>query len=307
MADKMTVKSAADEFLVYIDCVRGMSANSVAGYKNDLSRLEDFAGGDTLISDVHLEVLRSFIGKLSAEKLSAASINRIIAAVRSLFAYCMKFQYIKINPTLELHTVRLPRHMPRFMTEIEVNTLCRQPVKKEILWQKRDCAIFEMLYSSGCRVSELASLKFQDFDENHNCAVVTGKGKKDRQVYFEEDARNALMVYLDDRQKRFGVHGVDDMVDNVFVNQKGGPLSVSGIAMIVARYSGREGTNRRESPHAFRHTFATQMLSHGADIRAVQELLGHSSISTTQRYTHITTEKLIDIYNRAHPHGGKER
>ena len=159
-----------------------------------------------------------------------------------------------------------------------------------------------MLYSSGCRVAELASLKLGDFAGGGKSAVVKGKGKKDRIVYFEADALAALKDYLPERKallERLKVPGQKAL----FVNEKGGPLTTRGIRWIVERYSGAEGTNRHVSPHAFRHTFATAMLSGGADVRVVQEMLGHSSISTTQRYTHVTTQQLIEIYKKAHPHG----
>ncbi len=301
-----TIHDVSAEFLLYLETVRGFSPHSIIAYRGDLLQFELFLGGHRPVTSVTLEELRSCIGKLSEEKRAAASINRFIAAVRALFAYCRKFQYIQHNPALELRTVKMPKHMPRFMTEAEVDALCAQPGKKELLWETRDKAIFELLYSSGCRVSELASLKLQDFTGDYESAIVTGKGRKDRRVYFEKDARNALKVYLADRKKRFET-GPDGVVGPVFVNQHGKKLSVSGIREIVTRYSGPEGTNHHVSPHTFRHTFATELLVHGADIRAVQELLGHASISTTQRYTHITTEKLIEIYNRAHPHGGKKK
>lgn len=294
----MTLQSAIDEFLIYLSAVRTLSENTVLGYKNDLVHLTEFLGGERDIASVTKEDILQSIGNLSKQKKANASINRFIASVRNLFAYSKKFDYIKINPALEIKTVKLPKRIPRFMTEKEVAELCDEPVKNEILWEKRDKAIFEMLYSSGCRISELCSLKFGDFTNGYHAAIVRGKGKKDRYVYFEKDAQTALKEYLSDREKRFG-----DDSDFVFVNQNGGPLTTAGVRYILNRYSGAEGTNHHVSPHAFRHTFATQMLSNGADVRLVQELLGHSSISTTQRYTHVTTEKLIEVYRNSHPHG----
>ena len=251
-----------------------------------------------------MEDLRYCIGELSKKKRNASSINRFIASVRSLFAYCRKFQYIQNNVALELKTVKLPKHLPVFMTNAEVDELCNAPEKSELLWQTRDKALFEMLYSSGCRISEIANLKLDDFSGDFESAIVTGKGSKDRRVYFAEDARKALKLYLEDRKQRFNSNGRKDTVKEVFLNQHGKKLSDEGMRWIISRYSGIEGVNHHVSPHSFRHTFATQMLSNGADVRMVQALLGHSNISTTQRYTHITTEKLIEIYNRSHPHGG---
>ena len=298
----MTLNSAINEYLLYLDAVRGLSANSVLGYKKDLDYLMLFVGKDVDIKDVTKENLLFCIGELSKKKMAATSINRFIAAVRTFFAYCKKFQYIPKNPAIELKTVRIPKKIPRFLTANEMNSLCNQPELKELLWTSRDCAIFEMLYSSGCRVSELANLRISDFMEGFSKAIVKGKGNKDRVVYFAKEAQAALKIYLDDRKKILQEKKVQKETDYIFINQKANRLSAAGIRWIVSRYSGVEGTNHHISPHAFRHTFATQLLSNGADVRAVQELLGHSSISTTQRYTHITTEKLIEIYNKAHPH-----
>lgn len=302
----LPLSDAADEFLLYEETVRGFSRRSITAYREDFKHLFDFLGDETYISAVTLENLRFCIGRLSELKISSASINRFIAAVRSLFAYCRKFQYIQNNIALELRTVKMSRHLPRFMTQMEVDALCAQPEKKELLWESRDKALFEMLYSSGCRVSELASLTLEDFTGDYESAVITGKGNKDRRVYFEQDARTALKAYLEDRKKKFDALKKKDIVPEVFINQQGKKLSAVGMRWIVSRYSGFEGVNHHVSPHAFRHTFATQLLTNGADVRVVQELLGHANISTTQRYTHITTEKLIEIYNRAHPHGGKK-
>ena len=302
----MILQDAIDEFLIYLTSVRTLSENTVIGYRNDLVHLTDFLEKDASVESVTKEQLMTSIGYLSQKKMASASINRYIAAVRTLFAYCKKVGHIERNPALELKTVKLPKRIPKYLTENEIDQLCSMPTKKELLWENRDKAVFEMLYSSGCRVSELANLKFSDFTDGFHAALVRGKGKKDRYVYFEEDAQKALKNYLDDRRKMFVDLKMEDTCDYVFVNQRGGHLSVRGISWILSRYSGPEGTNHQISPHALRHTFATAMLRNGADVRLVQELLGHSSVSTTQRYTHITTEKLIETYNKAHPHAAVE-
>lgn len=296
------------EFLTYISSVRGLSENTITGYRQDFNHLLEYLGKDRRLEDVSLEDLRGCISFLSQKKYSVTSINRFIAAVRGVFSYAKRFGYLKKNPSGELKTLRAPKHLPKFMTQTEVDAMCLQPESKPLLWESRDRALFEMLYSSGCRVSEMADLKFSDCSSDFKSAVVTGKGRKDRRVYFEEDARNALAQYLKERRERFPMHERDGAfpIANVFINQRGGPLSPHGIWYIVSRYSGVEGTNRQVSPHAFRHTFATQMLNNGADIRMVQEMLGHASISTTQRYTHVTVERLKEVYNQAFPHSGKK-
>lgn len=300
----MTLSELTDEFLVYISAVRGLSDNTVTGYKKDLECLANLLSPQMDIIEIRKENLLLCIGQLSAKQKSAASINRFIAAMRTLFSYARKFGYLEKNPALEVKTVKLPKKIPNFMTETEVNALCDAPVKKELLWQSRDRALFEMLYSSGCRASEMANLSLKDFRDGWHCAVVHGKGNKERIVYFEKDAVEALKIYLADRTKKLDELNVPlkERPETVFINQGGTSLTTGGIRYILSKYSGAQGTKHHINPHAFRHTFATQMLSNGADVRLVQEMLGHSSISTTQRYTHITTEKLIDIYNHAHPH-----
>ncbi|MBP5447627.1 MAG: tyrosine-type recombinase/integrase [Treponema sp.] len=298
----MTVKDSCEEFLLYLATVKGMTENTVQSYGEDYKKLNEFLGPDTEIDKVSVQDLRFCVGSLSAQKFSVATINRFIASLRALFAYSQKFGRLKVNPALEIKTLKAPKHLPNFMTGTEVDALCDAPQKNELLWASRDKAIFEMLYSSGCRVAELASLKLGDFSAGGKSAVVKGKGKKDRIVYFEDDALAALKDSLVERKAlllRLKLPGQKAL----FVNKKGGQLSTRGIRWIVSRYSGPEGTNRHVSPHAFRHTFANSMLSSGADVRVVQEMLGHSSISTTQRYTHVTTQQLIDTYRQAHPHG----
>ena len=298
----MILSELVEEFLLYLGAVRGLSENTVLGYKNDLKELQKFLAPTLDIQTITKENLLLSIGQLSKEKKAAASVNRFIAAVRTMFSYALKFGYIKKNPALELKTVKLPKRVPNFMTQAEVNQLCEQPVNNELLWEKRDHALFTMMYSSGCRISEITNLKLDDFMDNYHSAIVTGKGNKQRKVFFAQEARNALALYLQDRKKVLESHNIAEPTRQVFINQKGYPLSVGGVRFIISKYSGAEGTNHHINPHAFRHTFATTMIGNGADVRLVQEMLGHSSISTTQRYTHITTERLIDIYNKAHPH-----
>ena len=299
----MKLSELVDEFLIYLSTVRGLSDNTVVGYRNDLEQFMQFLTPEIDILTITKENILLCVGQLSKQKKSAATINRFIAAVRTMFAYSRKFGYIHKDPSIEIKTVKIPKKVPSFMTAAEVNQLCNTPLKNELLWQSRDECLFKMMYSSGCRISEITNLKLSDFMDNYHSAIVTGKGNKQRRVFFGEDARNALARYYQDRKKVMAENHIEKPTDQLFINQKGEPISVAGIRYIITRYSGVEGTNHHVNPHAFRHTFATTMLNNGADVRIVQEMLGHSSISTTQRYTHVTTEKLIEIYNKAHPHG----
>ena len=299
----MKLSELVDEFLIYLSTVRGLSDNTVVGYRNDLEQFMQFLTPEIDILTITKENILLCVGQLSKQKKSAATINRFIAAVRTMFSYSRKFGYIQKDPSIEIKTVKIPKKVPSFMTAAEVNQLCNTPLKNELLWQSRDECLFKMMYSSGCRISEITNLKLSDFMDNYHSAIVTGKGNKQRRVFFSEEARNALARYYQDRKKVMAENHIEKPTDQLFINQKGEPISVAGIRYIITRYSGVEGTNHHVNPHAFRHTFATTMLNNGADVRIVQEMLGHSSISTTQRYTHVTTEKLIEIYNKAHPHG----
>ena len=305
VSEEKPLRDCVDEYLTYIEGVSNVSANTLKAYRRDLEELLAMPSVEPLAfaSSVTAEDLRACIGALSMKKRASSSINRFISSFRSLFSYCRRMGYVGVNPAECVKSVKLPKRIPRFMTQGEIDELCAMPTANELLWEKRDRALFEMMYSSGCRVSEIASIKVSDISADFSQAVVTGKGGKDRIVYFAEDARRAMREYLDDRRVRFGPLNLQ--AERAFlVNQRGEALSVRGISYIITRYSGAEGTNRHVSPHAFRHTFATAMMTNGADVRLVQELLGHSSISTTQRYTHISTERMIELYNRAHPHGG---
>lgn len=330
-----------EEFLAWQSGVRGLSEHSVAAYRSDLyamaamlkanvppaANLNPSANSKPQVKvkpqanaqlqaknpaydAVTTEDLRACIGALSRQNKAAASINRFIASVRNFFAYCRRFDYIKIDPACDLKTVKNPVRVPKFMSAEEVDALCAQPGQTPLLWPERDTALFEMLYSSGCRVSELAQLKLGDVSAAYDSALVRGKGGKDRRVFFSKEASAALKRYVAERGKTIGKAGAKaggKTTEALFINRKGGALSARGMRFIVSRYSSAEGTNRHVSPHVFRHTFATAMLRSGADIRAVQEMLGHSSISTTQRYTHVTTEELTALYNRAHPHGSENK
>ncbi|WP_261793787.1 tyrosine-type recombinase/integrase [Treponema pectinovorum] len=305
----MTVKQVSEEFLIYIESVRGFSPKTVDAYRSDFEIFANMKhiGQNREIQEITEEDIRLCIGNLSVQKRKSSSINRFLSAVRSLFSYCLKFGYIKTNPAPEVKSVKNEKVLPRFLTQEEVDEFCAEPDKNPLLWETRDRAIFEALYSSGCRLSELENLKVKDLSSDFSAAQVRGKGNKYRIVYFQEDAKKALKAYLLDRNSRFPDSQVKNPLDYVFVNQRGNHLTSHGISFILSMYSGIFGTKRHVNPHSLRHTFATGLVLRGADIRHVQELLGHSSISTTQRYTHISTAHLIYMYNLAHPHGGDKK
>ncbi|MGL4981536.1 MAG: tyrosine-type recombinase/integrase [Treponemataceae bacterium] len=303
MENAFVVKEKLDEFIVYLANVKNFSVHTIRSYKNDFTLFCTLCDGrfaSAVITEITLFDLHSCVAELSQKKYAVTSINRFIASVHSFFSYCHRLSYIKTNPIAELKSLKIPKKIPRFLFSKESDELCSQPQKNSLLWQGRDSALFHFMYSTGCRVSEIASLTLKDLSADLQTAIVMGKGKKERNVFIADEACNALKQYLLERKHYIDAEKNHDFV---FINQKGQPLSSRGIHYILARYSGVEGTNRPVSPHALRHTFATTLLSNGADIRIVQEMLGHANISTTQRYTHITTAQLIETYNKTHPHG----
>ena len=225
MADGNTLYECVTEFLMYLKGVLVLSENTLTSYKCDLEQFMNMPGINrhASIKTVTVENLRQCIGELSRKKRAASSINRFISAFRSLFAYCRKLGYIDVNSAASIKSVKMPKRLPRFMTQAEVDELCNQPAVKELLWEKRDKALFEMMYSSGCRVSEIANLHLSDISADFSQAVVTGKGKKDRIVYFADDARKAMREYIDDRRCRFGPLHLQ-AEKSFFVNQHGAAL-----------------------------------------------------------------------------------
>ena len=199
----MTVKDAVDEYLNYIENVKMLSQNTVDAYRNDLEQFKAFIDESKEMHTITLDELRSCVSILSRKNRASASINRFIVSVHKLFAYCRKWGYIKNNIAVELRSVKLPKRVPKFMTQREIDTICLQPSEKPLLWEARDKAILELLYSTGCRVSEVSGLNVRDLSADHSSALVTGKGSKDRRVFLEEDARKALEKYLIERKARF--------------------------------------------------------------------------------------------------------
>ncbi|MGL4985664.1 MAG: tyrosine-type recombinase/integrase [Treponemataceae bacterium] len=300
------LESVLNEFIIYLTSVKNFSEHSLRAYKNDFLLFCTLCDGrlkNLLVSEITLFDLHDCVGELSKKKYAVTSINRFIASIHSFFSYCHRLEYIKINHSINLKSLKVPKKIPRFLFPQETDDLCQMPQKKTLLWEGRDCALFHFMYSTGCRVSEVAKLKVSDLSTNFEKAIVMGKGSKERNVFISPKSSEYLQLYLLERKSYIKAEKAHDFV---FINQKGFPLSARGIHYILSRYSGFEGTNRPISPHALRHTFATTLLSHGADIRIVQEMLGHANISTTQRYTHITTTQLIDTYNKTHPHSGEK-
>lgn len=315
-----------EEYLAYVSGVRNLSRNTVESYRRDLMLLDRWVSSQGLTGDsgalgLSCGDLRLFISDLGAKGYESSSLNRILASVRGFFRYAVRFGLRQDNPSSAIRNLKVPKKLPEFLFAADAERLCAMPGKAatgknagagskdsgtlaHALWPARDEALIASLYTSGCRVSEIAGITLADLEKDLSSAVVTGKGNKERRVFFAALARKALAEYLAERAALLSRMQENDAARAaLFLSARGKPLSVRGIQFILAHYTDTAKDMRHLSPHALRHSFATTMITRGADIRVVQELLGHASISTTQRYTHVTGERLKKLYHQAHPHG----
>lgn len=272
---------------------KNYSPHTIANYKIDLVEFSEFlktSGNEDIVAIDYLK-LRRFLGVLSEKGLNKRSVSRKISTLKSFFKFALKEEIIKNNPAVSFIYPRLDKPLPKFLTENEVLKILSLPQGDDLM-SLRDKAILEFLYSTGARVSELVSLKFSDIDLIAGIVKVLGKGRKERLLPLGEPAVISIKNYLDLR---------GDKNQSIFVNKRGKTLTDRGVRLIVDKYMQKAAMTLKVSPHTFRHSFATHLLNRGADLRSVQELLGHSSIATTQVYTHLTIETLKNVYDRAHP------
>ena len=276
------------------------SEHTVRNYESDLQQFVDYLtprnGAPPAVETLDPLLIREWMGNLYQQRLTAVSIRRKLAAVRSLFKFMQREGVITVNVAKLVRSPKAPKTMPEVMTAEQTNTLIDDIAIKELdrPFPARDLAIFEMLYGCGLRVSELSGLNVDDFDFRERWIRVRGKGKKERQVPFGSKAAAALERYLEVRRPR-----PDERA--VFLNNRGGRLGVRGARGIVKFYAIMLRGDSSLHPHSLRHAFATHLLSDGADLRAIQELLGHASLSTTQKYTQVSLTDLLAVYDRAHP------
>lgn len=286
-------------FLRYLATERGCSPLTAKSYREDLLQLEEFlaAAGCRCPPDVTSVILRRFAAGLHAAGYAASTVARKLASMRSFFAYCQREGWIAINPGKPLRSPKRGRTLPRFLTGDEIGRLLAAP-RPEAAGGLRDRALLELMYSAGVRVRELVDLDDADLDLTNGTVRVRGKGRRERLGIVGSHARQALRAWLDARPARVPMRGVRRPL---FINKLGGRLSVRGVARLLEKHLATAGLARRASPHTLRHSFATHLLDAGADIRSVQELLGHKSLVTTQVYTHVTTSRLLEAFERAHP------
>ena len=283
-----------EKFMRYMEIEKNYSPHTLLNYKLDLNDFKKFCGQIDLEKIDYL-LLRKYLAMLKEKNLGNRTVGRHLSALRSFFRFLCREGYLKTNPILMLSSPKLDKHLPSFMTEEEVTKLIESALPKDSNDELglRNRAILETFYSSGLRISELVFLSLDDVDFISGIVKAMGKGKKERVVPIGEAALTAIRKYLDKRKKQSNA---------VFLNKNGKRISTRGVRDVVEKYLKSAGIRHGISPHTFRHSFATHLLNRGADLRTVQELLGHANLSTTQIYTHLTTEKLKNVYDKAHPH-----
>jgi len=279
-----------EKFVRYLDIEKNYSRHTIINYSLDLADFKKFLG-DSAIEAVDYLTLRKYLAVLKGKNLSARTIARHLSVLRSFFKFLTREGYLKNNPTLSISTPKQEKRLPSFLTEEEIIRLIESALPKDERGS-RDKAILETFYSTGIRISELVELDIPDIDFIGGIIKVMGKGKKERIVPIGEQAIAAIRVYLDKRKKQ---------ADTLFLNKSGQRITTRGVRYIVKKYIRIASIKQGVSPHTLRHSFATHLLNRGADLRSVQELLGHANLSTTQIYTHLTTERLRDVYHKAHP------
>jgi tyrosine recombinase XerC len=280
-----------DKFLRYLEIEKNYSPLTLLNYKTDLEDFSHFLKQAPL-EDVDYLTLRRYLAHLKEKKLRTRSIARKLSCLRSFFKFLCRDGYLKTNPALSLVTLRLDKRLPSFLTEEQVIKLLHIVQQGNNEMDLRNQAILETFYSTGVRISELVGLNIDDVDFISGVAKVRGKGKKERLLPIGEYALRAIRAYLDKRRKQSAA---------LFLNKNGSRLTARGTRNVVGKYIRLASLSGGISAHSLRHSFATHLLNRGADLRSVQELLGHVNLSTTQIYTHLTTERLKKIYQKAHP------
>ena len=286
-----------DKFIDYLKYEKKYSNYTCINYKDDLVKFKDYLDSQGInIKDAKYGDIRGFLAYLYEKKEKTKSITRNISSLRSFYKYLVRNNYVKDNPMLLINNPKLEQTLPHYLTYDEI-TMLLNVTDKDTPFDIRDNLIIELLFDTGIRVSELVNMKIKDIDFNEESIKVFGKGKKMRIVYFGDTCKNKLKKYLKIRDSIAKDH------EYLLVNKRGLKLSDRSVRTIFENIIKINHLDIKFSPHTLRHSYATIMLNEGADVRSVQELLGHSSISTTGIYTHVSNEHLRSVYLKSHPRG----
>ena len=306
----LLVDNAIELFVAFLRDQKGYSQHTIRNYLNDLGQFSEFLAsteylshtestGDCEVEAIDPLIIRKYVGSLYG-RLRRTSIARKLSAVRSFFLFLEKQGLNKGNPAADIATPKLEKYVPTYLPVDDVFRLLERPDRKKPLGL-RDLALLEVLYSCGIRAGELEGLNISSIDFDEGLIKVTGKGNRERIVPIGRQALSAVRKYLDATQYLRKKSGGLMQNSPLFINFRGGRLSTRSIGRVVKKYVKETGLTHEISPHSMRHTFATHMLDGGADLRSVQELLGHTSLSTTQKYTHVSLDRLMEVYDKAHP------
>ena len=307
-------------FITYLDLERGASRETIRSYRSDLRQFqgflhaqESFQGIDPEVDRISARTIRAYLGWLAENHEAKSSQARKLAALRSWFRFLIEKGRVTVNPASQVRTPRLGQRLPRVLTKDDAERLMESPDNRNSLKTARARAILETLYSTGARVSELTGLQWEDLNMDEGMVRLRGKGNKERQVPIGQVAVEAIRDYAAVSSARVGVRE-NQAVDTprkagyrqgaIFKNNRGGPLSARSVERMVKQY-GTDLQVGKVTPHTLRHSFATHLLDEGADLRVIQELLGHASLGTTQKYTHVATDRLMEVYDQAHPRAGR--
>lgn len=298
------MQKSVRSFLEYLEVERNYSPNTLRSYDSDLRHFISYLVSNDICSlrEVRKNHLRTYLGRLLDEGLTKKSVARKIASLRSFFRYAKRHQIIDTNPTLTLISPKLEKRLPSFLDESAAKRLF-DAVDTSTEVGRRNAAILELFYSTGMRLNELIQLNVDDLDFSEGVVKVTGKGSKQRIIPVGRRALQALRAYETDRRMLLLGLKQKEEQSALFLMPKGGRFYPEAIIRMVKSAIGKVSELEKRSPHVLRHTFATHLLNRGADLRAVKELLGHESLSTTQVYTHVSTEQLKKIYRQSHPKG----
>lgn len=301
----MTINDYINKFLEYIRSQRGYSNNTVRNYEIDLRQFFEYLkknnGDPADLDTIDFRVIRGYLGGLF-KRYKKTTIARKLSAIRSFFNYIERNGQREGNPAAEISSPKQGNYIPEYLNIDDMFRLLQTAAVSNPL-ESRDLAILELLYSCGIRVSELTGLNLSDIDFDQRLVRVIGKGNKERIVPIGKKALEAVGNYIKstDRLRRKGRNLEESGDSPLFLNNRGGRLSSRSVSTLIKKYVTESGLVNGITPHSIRHTFATHLLDSGADLRSVQELLGHVSLSTTQKYTHVTLDKLMDVYDKAHP------
>ena len=301
----LTFERAAQAFGAHLDIERNASPHTLRHYLSDLDQFRHFAqtsrpSDDALtLTQVDADLIRAFLNHLHGQGVGYRTLARKVSALRSFLDYCQREETVTHNAARQVRTPKTRRPLPEVLPIDHVFALLDAEAAEPL--QVRDHAILELFYATGIRVSELVAMDLRDIDLQGGVLRVMGKGKRERQVFFGRTARDALRAYLDVRCPQ------DPADAAVFLNHRGRRLSTRGVQLLVKKHCEQIGLPLSTSPHTLRHAFATHLLDNGADLRSIQELLGHQQLSTTQQYTQVSAARLFDVYDRAHPRARRQQ